>query len=132
MTGNREGFSLMEVVISMVLLSVILTTLAGLTYAAAQQAVRTTNVTTRQAASLELANRFSTLPYDSLVHYSTAQCDSVGSTNDWYFRCVRATAGGNRSTVVITVKSLQRDTMTTSIRLVRMGNPPSNPLCISC
>jgi prepilin-type N-terminal cleavage/methylation domain-containing protein len=97
MTGNREGFTLVEVIVSIVLLSVILTGLAGLTFATAQQAVFTTNAATRQALSLETVNRFSTLPYDSLAGYATMRCDSAGTSNDRYSRCVRSTVSGNQS-----------------------------------
>jgi prepilin-type N-terminal cleavage/methylation domain-containing protein len=130
MTGNREGFTLMEVIVSIVLLSVILTGLAGMTFATAQQAVFTTNSATRQALSLETVNRFSTLPYDSLAGYATMRCDSVGASNDRYSRCVRSTVNGNQSTVEITVSPLQRSTSGTTIRLVRMGDTAlPNPLC---
>jgi prepilin-type N-terminal cleavage/methylation domain-containing protein len=130
MTGNREGFSLMEVVVSIVLLSIILTGLAGMTFATAQQAVFTTNTAARQALSLELVNRYATLPYDSLANYATMRCDSVGTTNDRYRRCVRSTTGSNQSAVEITVTPLQRDTSGTTVRLVRMGNAAlHNPFC---
>jgi prepilin-type N-terminal cleavage/methylation domain-containing protein len=128
--SNREGFTLLEVIVSIVLLSIIIAGLAGMTFASAQQAVFTTNAASRQALSLELVNRFSTLPYDSLANYAVMQCDSVGPVNDSYRRCVSSTANGRQSTVEITVIPLQRNTSASTVRLVRMDDvPQSNPLC---
>ena len=47
-------------------LAIILTALAGLTYTTARQAVRNTDSTTLQAASVAMVNRFTALPYASL------------------------------------------------------------------
>jgi prepilin-type N-terminal cleavage/methylation domain-containing protein len=128
--SNREGFTLLEVIVSIVLLSIIIAGLAGMTFASAQQAVFTTNAASRQALSLELVNRFSTLPYDSLANYAVMQCDSVGPVNDSYRRCVSSTASGRQSTVEITISPLQRNTSASTVRLVRMDDVPQpNPLC---
>jgi prepilin-type N-terminal cleavage/methylation domain-containing protein len=129
MNARREGFTLMEVIVSMVLLSVILTTLAGLTFATARQAISTGNASKRQAVSLELVNRFTTLPYDSLSNYAGGHCDSVASGPDRFRRCVRAAASGAQTVVELSVRPLQHDTTTTRVRLVRMGAPPPSPLC---
>jgi prepilin-type N-terminal cleavage/methylation domain-containing protein len=128
--SDREGFTLLEVIVSIVLLSIIMAGLAGMTFSSAQQAVFTTNAAARQALSLELVNRFSTLPYDSLANYTVMRCDSTGTVNDRYQRCVTSTASGSRSTVEITITPLQRNTSGSTVRLVRMVDVPfSNPLC---
>jgi prepilin-type N-terminal cleavage/methylation domain-containing protein len=129
-TCRREGFSLLEVIVAVVLLGIVLTTLAGLTFATARQAIGTGAMTQRQATSLELVNRFSTLPYDSLANYAAPHCDTTQAGANRFRRCVSTTSAGAMTTVQVTVTPLQHDTSPDVARLFRMmATPPANPLC---
>jgi prepilin-type N-terminal cleavage/methylation domain-containing protein len=134
MNLRRSGFSIMEVLVSMVLLSVILVGLAGLTYATAQQAVTTGSSANRQAVSLELVNRFSTLPFDSLLaRHGTTTCDTVPRANERYRRCVRVVVTHRTAAVEVRAAPLQRKAADSSVvRLDRVSPPPPNPLCKDC
>jgi Tfp pilus assembly protein PilV len=127
MSGRREGFSIMEVIVSIVLVAIILTTLAGLTFATARQAVFAGDVTTREAASLAALNRLATLPFDQLP--GAAGCETLGAENNRYSLCVTVSTAGGATTVAVTTTPLQRTGAPTSVQLVRMRPPPDNPFC---
>ena len=78
MKAQQQGFTLVEVVIALVLMAIILTTLGGLTFVTARQAVVADNTMEREAASLEMVNRYAAMPFNQLT-VGTA-CDSAGST----------------------------------------------------
>jgi prepilin-type N-terminal cleavage/methylation domain-containing protein len=126
----RPGFSMMEVVVAMILLSIILTALAGLTFKTAKQAVLNTDGTKVQAASLELVNRFSALPFNSLV--AAAGCDTVGTLNNKFQRCVTVTTTGNSAQVQVVTQPLQRSAAAITVRFNRVAPGSTNPLCIGC
>jgi Tfp pilus assembly protein PilV len=127
MNGRSEGFSIMEVIVTIVLLAIILTTLAGLSFSAARQSVFAADVSTREAAALATMNRLATLPFDQLA--GAAGCETLGTANNQYTLCVNVNVAGGAARVVITTTPLQRTAAPTSVQLVRMGPPPSNPFC---
>lgn len=83
----EAGFSLIEVVVSLTLLSVALLGLAGLTAAAAKRAtgVSTAGVVTQVLT--QQVNRLSALPYDSLALGTS--CKTITANGFSYNRCVR-------------------------------------------
>ena len=131
MNRNQEGFTIVEVVISMVLLSIILVTLAGLTYASAQKAISATTVSQRQAFAMETVNRLTTLPYASLP--GANGCTTVGTTNNEFTNCVTVVVGGNATTVEVVTSPLHRASVGGSrITFTRANNNIVNPLCVGC
>jgi prepilin-type N-terminal cleavage/methylation domain-containing protein len=131
MNGKREGFTIVEVVISMVLLSIILVTLAGLTYASAQRAISATTVAQRQSFAMETVNRLVALPYASLP--GAAGCQTVGTTNNQFTNCVTVTVGGNAATVTVVTTPIHKTTVGAStITFRRAANNATNPLCSGC
>jgi prepilin-type N-terminal cleavage/methylation domain-containing protein len=127
MMSNREGFSLVEVLAAVIIMAIIMTSLSGLTFMTARQAVRADNTMVREAAALETVNRFATLPYASLA--AAAGCDSAGGPGNWYQRCATVTSLGNARRVDIVTTPMQRGIPATTVTLIR--NPPAtgNPLC---
>lgn len=85
------------------------------------------NIAARQAASLDLVNRFAAVPYAQLA--AGTFCDSTGSVNNWYLRCATITpaSGGMRVDVVTTPQ--QRDIPASTVTIVRNAPPTTNPLC---
>jgi prepilin-type N-terminal cleavage/methylation domain-containing protein len=132
MSTQREGFSIVEVVVSMVLMAVILTALAGLTYTTARQSVRNGDNTTLQAASLGAVNRFSALPYSTLT--GAAGCDTVGVANNRFQRCVTVTQVSGARNVQVVTRALQRSTNLppTTVSFTRVAPSTGNPLCLGC
>ena len=130
MKTRQDGFTIIEVLVAMVMLALLLTTLAGLTYYTAWQAVRATNMTTQQSISLAAVNRFSTLPFNQLA--TNAGCDSVGTTNNMYRRCITVTTTGGTAQVQVVTTPLQRSLPASTVQFVRTGPPGNNPLCSGC
>ena len=131
MNKKQEGFTIAEVVISMVLLSIILVTLAGLTYASAQKAITATTVSQRQAFAMETVNRLTTLPYASLP--GAAGCSTVGTTNNQFTNCATITVGGNATTIQVVTTPVHRTAAGAStIVFYRANNNVNNPLCSGC
>ncbi|MEX1183648.1 MAG: prepilin-type N-terminal cleavage/methylation domain-containing protein [Gemmatimonadota bacterium] len=134
MNSRQQGFTIIEVVVSMVLMAIVLTTLGGLTYASARTALVTSEGTTRQAVSMGLVNRYVAMPYDSIP--TTTTCDTVGSTNNYYQRCMVPVDEDSHIEMEIRTTALQRTRDSLVIELVRnkprAAGPGNNPLCMSC
>lgn len=64
--GIRKGFSLVEVIVAMLLLSIAISALASLTFSVSQHAVKVSGGAFRNAVLMHEVNRLETLPYDSL------------------------------------------------------------------
>jgi Tfp pilus assembly protein PilV len=131
MTGRQQGTSVVEVIVAMTLVSVIVTALGGLTFTTARQMVTNTDVTTLQAASLQAVNRFTTIPFAMLG--TAAGCDTVGSVNNGFQRCVTVATRGNSAAVEVRTMALQRFRVAGStVHLTRVAPPAANPLCLQC
>lgn len=129
MNSTREGFSMVEVLVAMVLLAIILTTLAGFTFSTAQRALVASDATTREALLLETVNRYNSMPFATMQ----SACDTVGTQRNRYRRCADVSvAAANRSAeVVVTITPLQRNVPPSQTRFVRAGQIGSSPLCLS-
>lgn len=127
MKTQQDGFTLVEVVIALVLMAVILTTLGGLTFVTARQAVVADNTMEREAASLEMVNRYASMPFNQLA--MGIACDSAGTTNNWYRRCATVTALGSARQIVIQTTPEQRGVAPATVTLIRNPPPAASPLC---
>ena len=130
MMKNREGFGIVEVVVAMVMLAIIVTSLAGLTYASARQSIIADNAMARQAVALQTVNRFATMPYANLA--GAAGCDTVGSANREFQTCVTLSAATNATRVQIVTTPLQHNLSASTMRIIRAAPTTSNPLCVGC
>jgi prepilin-type N-terminal cleavage/methylation domain-containing protein len=132
MNGTRQGFSIIEVVVAMVLLAIILTTLAGFTFTTTRSAIQASDAATREAASLELVNRIAALPFTHLAAQVGYDTVVINVRNRYERRVQVALAPGNTTaSVTITTTPLQRGVPATVVRFVRPGPLPPNPLCVS-
>ena len=101
-SGRREGFSLVEVVVAMMLLSITLLALAALMTQVAAQG-RTTEITAqRNAALIQNVNYYTALSYDA-IDPAMGGCETVESAMMPYERCVEITEAGTTRTVKIKV-----------------------------
>ncbi|MGH7463580.1 MAG: type IV pilus modification PilV family protein [Longimicrobiales bacterium] len=130
MMKNREGFGLVEVVVAMVMLAIIVTSLAGLTYASARQSIVADNAMARHAVALQTVNRFATMPYASIA--GAAGCDTVGSINRQFESCVTLSSATNATGIRVVTTPLQHNLPASTIRLIRSAPATSNPLCLGC
>lgn len=77
MTRRARGFSLIEVIISLVIFSGVILALAGLAFQVARKSTRATDQALLMSALLSKVDKASTVPYDSLS--VIAVCDTTYS-----------------------------------------------------
>lgn len=126
----RDGFTLIEVVVAMVLLSTVLVMLAGMTFHTAQQSVELHSTGARQALMLQEVNRMSSIPYDDVA--GEVGCRTLGSGDGLeYTGCVTSTVSGNNAVQVQIVMTPVRSSMIRpdTVRFIRSQPPTRNPLC---
>ena len=84
--SNREGFTLVEVMIAMVILTTVMATLAGLTFQTARRALSAQGTDQRQAVMMEQVNMMSAVPFDSLRNF--VGCSTVTAEPFPHTRCI--------------------------------------------
>lgn len=99
---RRSGFSLVEIVVAMMLLSVTLLALAALMTQVAAQSRTTEVVAQRNAALIQQVNYYTALSYTALDP-ALAGCEAVESEMLPYERCVEITEVGTTRTVKIRI-----------------------------
>ncbi|HEX2167159.1 MAG TPA: prepilin-type N-terminal cleavage/methylation domain-containing protein [Longimicrobiales bacterium] len=127
---NREGFGIVEVVVAMVLLSIIVTTLAGLTFASARQSIVADNAMARQAVALQTVNRLATMPYANVL--TSGGCTTTGVTNRAFETCITLSSAVNGVSIEVVTTPLQHDVPASTMRLIRAAPVTANPLCVGC
>jgi prepilin-type N-terminal cleavage/methylation domain-containing protein len=125
---RREGFSLVEVVVSMVILAVVVTSLGAVSAVTAQRSLVLANSTTRTAFTLQETNRLAAIPYASLP--AAVGCDTLVSGNLRYERCITVTNSTRYRTVQIVVRPLRTavGVWSDTITIRRAVEITSNPL----
>ena len=100
--ARRDGLTLIEIVVAMMILSVVIVTLAGLTFQTARRVLTSQGIDQRQTVLQQQANMIAAVPYDSLGNFTG--CTTVTSPFP-YSRCVTMTtpaANIRRMTVIVT------------------------------
>lgn len=126
--STREGFTIVEVLIAMILLSIGLTTLAGLTVTTAKQAINLVNSSGRQAVTLQEVNRFASLPQDSIANHIGCMTLIAPSSNLTYTRCVTVTNSATYRTVRVIVTPSKAGAFADTVQFRRAIQTTVNPL----
>ena len=132
---TRAGFSLIEVLVALTMLSIILMSLARVTFQMAASSRTNDIVAKRNAALIEEANKYSAMPYASLASSAAA----TRTYGDFTFqRTVTVTPRSGyatQSTVKILIVPYIAGVLTTAKRdsvILYRTNPPGSPLCTTC
>lgn len=127
----RKGFSLIEVMVAMTVLSLVLLQLAKVTTALALRG-RTSDLVAKRVASLQLeANKFGAVPYSRLANWSVAD-QTITRGNFTYTRHLVITKMSNtRYSVKIVVTPTLDATKKDSVMIDRT-QPPQSSLCTGC
>jgi prepilin-type N-terminal cleavage/methylation domain-containing protein len=126
---NREGLSLIELLVAMVLLGIMITSVAGLTFEAGRRSIVASAENYRQAAMLREVNRLTAMPYSSISLGTT--CRTVTTTAMPHQICVTATKLSNYSrTMQVIVKPGVRGVPPDTLVFIRANAPVINPLSI--
>jgi len=107
-TTPRRGFSLIEVIVSMVLLAIAVSSLATMMYSVSQSSMKVTGSAYRNGVLMHEVNRLIALPYDSLA---------VGTLS------FSATSGAYPHTRTVTITE-----PTAKLKAVKVIVQPSNPM----
>jgi prepilin-type N-terminal cleavage/methylation domain-containing protein len=129
MSTPRKGFSLIEIMVAMVILSVVLLSLAKISIAMGTR-TRSSDVVAKRTAALQLeANKLGVIPFGNLATWPTApRTISLGSFQ--YRRRLTITAAGpSRFTMKVVVVPMADSTKGDSIMFDRTRPPTGTPLC---
>ena len=129
-SSTRDGFTLIEVVVAMVLLSAVLVMLAGMTFTTAQRSVDLHSTGARQALMLQEVNRISSIDYDNVDAQAGCRTLSAGDGME-YNGCVTTSVVSDNSVQVQIVMAPVRSSLIRpdTVRFIRSQPPTSNPLC---
>jgi len=128
--GTRRGFSLIETMMGVTLLTLLLTSVARLDYEVMQQTTVVARATYGNASLLQQMNRFLVLPYDSLPAH--AGCVTVAAPpvpNTSCATVTTVTAGVRQVTIVLqlTGTTTPPDTVILQRGSATGGNPFNSP-----
>ncbi len=132
---TRAGFSLVEVLVALTLLSIILMSLARVTFQMAAYGRTNDIVAKRNAALIEEANKFNAMQFAALATVNTTTTNL--QFGDFRFQR-RLTITNNSSswrTIKIVVTPYIGGVLTTSNKdsvFVTRTLPPGSPLCTTC
>lgn len=124
---NRNGLSLVELLVAMVFLAVMMTSVAGLTFEAARRSMVTTGDGYRQAAMMEEVNRLTAENYTAVAAGTT--CRTINTGVFPHSRCVTVTSTGLYSKQVrVIIAPTQRGVLPDTVVFTRARAPLTNPL----
>jgi prepilin-type N-terminal cleavage/methylation domain-containing protein len=123
----RAGFSLVEVLVGLTLLSIALTTVARLDYNVMRRTVEVGSASYANATLLRQVNRFVSLPYDSITAH--AGCITVSTGPQPNTACASTTVV-NSTTLQVTIISRLTGTIARpdTVILYRTKTSGTNPL----
>ena len=135
---RRQGFSLVEVLVALGMLSLMLMGLARVTFQMAQASRTNGYIAKRTAVMIQEANKFNSIPFATLSSYNGTNKDlPFGDLT--FQRRVTVTSTTASSTTNYTVKVVITPyiakVLTTSLKdsfFVYRTNPAGSPLCTTC
>jgi len=131
----KAGFSLIEVLVALTLLSLILMSLARVTFQMAASGRNADTVAKRNATLIEEANKFNALPFDSLATVVTTTKDLTYGDFKFQRRLAVTTVSSAYKTVKIVITPYIGGVLATSKKdsvFVHRTKPAGSPLCTSC
>ena len=129
---SRRGFSLIEVMVAMTILSIVLLSVAQTATAVATRGRRSDLIAKRSAALQLESNKFLAVPFANLATWPTADKTlSHGSFS--YTRKLRITqASATRYTISVVVIPTSDSTKKDSLSFDRVMSTMGSPLCTGC
>lgn len=127
----RRGFSLIEILVAMTLLSIVLMSLARITFTVASRGRTNDIVAKRNAVLVQEANKFNAMTFANLASF-TATNVNLTSGDFTYNRRVSITYNtSTRASIKIVITPSKDATRKDSVFVTRV-NPPGSPLCVGC
>jgi prepilin-type N-terminal cleavage/methylation domain-containing protein len=127
----RDGVSLVEVIVAISLLSIVLTSLAGLSFTAARQTVTVAGGNYRHAVLTQEVNRLTAMPFAGLAA-ENGNCVNVAGGTFPHRRCITVTPiSAVRAQVTVIVQPGVPGVRPDTIVVERTRPPVGNPLSTS-
>lgn len=131
-TRARSGFTLVEVIVTVVLLGIVLSSLARMSTVISVTARRNDLVARRLAVVQLEANKLGGMPYDSVVTFSTATKTFVWGGFSYTRKLTVTNPSVNRYDVTIVITPTNTIVKADSITIERTKPPTSSVLCTTC
>jgi prepilin-type N-terminal cleavage/methylation domain-containing protein len=132
---GKAGFSLIEVLVALTLLSIILMGLARVTFQMAAFGRTNDTVAKRSATLIEEANKFNAMPYSYLASVNTTTQDLTYGDFKFQRRLTVTANSANWTTIKIVVTPYIGGILTPSKKdsvFVHRTLAPGSPLCTTC
>jgi len=97
----RGGFTIVEIIVSLVLMGIIVTSIAAANVAVLRRGASVSRASLAAGTAVEQANRLGVLPYDSLG--SRAGCTTIVDATFPHTRCITVATSGQTKTVRIVI-----------------------------
>jgi prepilin-type N-terminal cleavage/methylation domain-containing protein len=130
--ARRAGFSLVELIVSMTLLAIVLSSLVMLNYSVAERGSNNDLITKRNFALQHEANRFGAMSFDALGTTATGTTTIILGDLAFLRTLTITNSGFNRRTVKIVIAPLRDETRRDSVVFARTRPPTGTPLCANC
>jgi prepilin-type N-terminal cleavage/methylation domain-containing protein len=135
---RRAGFSLVEVIVALGMLSLMLMGLARVTFQMAQASRTNGNIAKRTAVMIQESNKFNSIPFSTLNGYNGTSVDLKFGDLTFQRRVVvtpTTTSSTTNYTVKVVITPYVGGVLTTALKdsfFVFRTNPPGSPLCTTC
>jgi len=128
----RAGFSLLEVMVAMTMLSIILMSLAKISTVISVRS-RSNDLIAKRSAILQLeANKFGAMQFDSLRAFTTGSATKSYGTFSYTRTLTRVNNTSTRSTIKIVITPTANTSLKDSVMFDRTRPSTSTPLCTNC
>jgi prepilin-type N-terminal cleavage/methylation domain-containing protein len=136
-TRAKQGFSLVEVLVALTLLSIIFMGLARVSFQMAAAARSNSTIAKRTAVIIQEANKFNAMSFSALSAYNNTSSDLTYGDLTFQRRITVTSqkSDNTRYLIKIVITPYIGGTLTTSLKdstWVYRSNPPGSPLCTSC
>jgi prepilin-type N-terminal cleavage/methylation domain-containing protein len=131
----RRGFSLIEVIVAMTLLSVVFISLGGMMIKMSQRSHINDIVAKRTAALTQEANKFNAIRYDSLYNDRISMADQSLTMGDFKFTRKLTLTKSTATRLSVKIKLVPTNPAFSSYVdsvIVYRTKPAGSPLCVGC
>ena len=129
---RRAGFSLLEVMVAMTMLSIVLMSLAKLSTIISVRSTSADLVAKRTAILQLEANKFGAMPFDSLRLFSTTTVTRTLGGFGYSRAITRVDNSSTRSTIKIVITPAANTALKDSVTFDRTKPATTTPLCTNC
>lgn len=129
---GRRGFSLIEVMVAMTVLSIVLLSLAKVSVAVTQRGRTSALVAKRNAAMQLEANKLGGLPFSKLASWASGTDTATIDGFTYKRRLTISKPGVTRYSIKIVILPGSDTTKKDSLSFDRTQPPSGTPLCVGC